>query len=223
MKRKRKSLALSPISRRKFRSRISSWSLRVRRYALLRSTLKSGDVAGVKQAVDYALKGIKLYPLSAAANPPTTRFVDVLGKVFDGTIPYDLSFYETLNRVVQYEPWLPRDKVMVDLLASIGIKKGKPFVPDATTKKILGEAINETHALLSLRYDTVFESYFEGKRWFVPGQPELVATAASFYETPDTCSASIWMGTQRQSGWPFRRSRREDDCRGPTITQGIFS
>jgi len=37
------------------------------------------------------------------------------------------------------------------------------------------------------------------------------------------CSASIWMGTQRQSGWPFRRSRREDDCRGPTITQGIFS
>jgi hypothetical protein len=37
------------------------------------------------------------------------------------------------------------------------------------------------------------------------------------------CSATIWMGTQRQSGWPFRRSRRGDDCRGPTITQGIFS
>ena len=37
------------------------------------------------------------------------------------------------------------------------------------------------------------------------------------------CSATIWMGTQRQSGWPFRRSRREDDCRGPTIRQRIFS
>jgi hypothetical protein len=37
------------------------------------------------------------------------------------------------------------------------------------------------------------------------------------------CSATIWMGTQRQSGWPFRRSRREDDCRGPTITQAIFA
>src|SRR5438876_6036173 len=35
------------------------------------------------------------------------------------------------------------------------------------------------------------------------------------------CSATIWMGTQRQSGWPFRRSRREDDCRGPAITQAI--
>lgn len=154
-------------------------------YALLRSTLKSGDDVGVKQAVDYVLKGVKLYPLSAAANPPATKFVDVLGKLFDATIPYDLRFYESLNRVVQYDPWLPRDKVMVDLLASIGIKKGKPFQPDAATKKILGEAIKETRALLSLRYDTVFEPFFEGRRWFVPGQPELVATAATFYETPD--------------------------------------
>jgi hypothetical protein len=45
------------------------------------------------------------------------------------------------------------------------------------------------------------------------------------YDSPNFlwCSATIWMGTQRQSGWPFRRSRRGDDCRGPAITQGIFS
>jgi FixJ family two-component response regulator len=41
--------------------------------------------------------------------------------------------------------------------------------------------------------------------------------------TNKQCSATIWMGTQRQSGWPFRRSRREDDCRGATITQAIFA
>jgi site-specific recombinase XerC len=35
------------------------------------------------------------------------------------------------------------------------------------------------------------------------------------------CSATIWMRAQRQSGWPFWRSRREDDCRGATITQAI--
>src|ERR1700694_4061439 len=40
---------------------------------------------------------------------------------------------------------------------------------------------------------------------------------------PSICSATIWMRTQRQAGWPFRRSRRDDDCRGPSITQGIFS
>src|SRR5271169_6512801 len=36
------------------------------------------------------------------------------------------------------------------------------------------------------------------------------------------CSATIWMGRQRQSGWPFWRSRRGDDCRGGTITQALF-
>ena len=39
----------------------------------------------------------------------------------------------------------------------------------------------------------------------------------------EICSASIWMETRRQSGWPFWRSRREDDCRGATVTQAIFS
>ncbi len=38
----------------------------------------------------------------------------------------------------------------------------------------------------------------------------------------DACSATIWMGKQRQSGWPFWRSRRRDDCRGATITQAVF-
>jgi hypothetical protein len=35
---------------------------------------------------------------------------------------------------VQIEPWLPRDKVMIDMLKSIGIEKGKPFNPDEKTK-----------------------------------------------------------------------------------------
>ncbi|RWA98352.1 DUF1254 domain-containing protein [Mesorhizobium sp.] len=155
-------------------------------FALLRSVLKSGDAAGVKQAVDYGLAGIKLYPLSQAADPPATRFVDVLGKEFDSTIHYDLSFFESLDRIVQYEPWLPRDKVMVDLLKSIGIEKGKPFDPDANTTEILEAAIAEARAWLDLRYETVFEPYFEGAHWAIPAAPGLVETSATFYETPNT-------------------------------------
>src|SRR5450631_3119354 len=57
----------------------------------------------------------------------------------------------------------------------------------------------------------------------------VIQTAAKIVIEPifeadfEDCSATIWMGTQRQSGWSFRRSRREDDCRGPTITQAIFA
>ena len=34
-------------------------------------------------------------------------------EVFDSTIPYDMRFFRSLGRVVQYEPWLPRDKAMI--------------------------------------------------------------------------------------------------------------
>lgn len=66
----------------------------------------------------------KLYPLSEAATPPPTKFVEVLGTVFDATIPCCVRFFDALNRIVQTEPWLPRDKVMIDMLRSLGIEKG---------------------------------------------------------------------------------------------------
>jgi hypothetical protein len=48
--------------------------------------------------------------------------------------PTACGFFESLHRIVQIEPWLPRDKVMIDMLKSIGIEKGKPFNPDEKTK-----------------------------------------------------------------------------------------
>src|ERR1700733_15248542 len=88
-------------------------------YALLRSILKSGSDADVKAAVAYG-KRIKLYPLSQAANSSETVFIDAIGKVYDSTIPYDLKFFQSLDRFVQREPWLVRDKAMIDQLRSVG-------------------------------------------------------------------------------------------------------
>ncbi len=73
------------------------------------------------KAVAYG-KRVKLYPLSQAANPPPTVFVDAIDVVFDSAIPYDLRFFQSLNGIVQNEPWLERDKAMIDQLKSIGIE-----------------------------------------------------------------------------------------------------
>ena len=75
-------------------------------YALLRSNLKSSSDADIANAVAYG-KRIKVYPLSQAAHPPDTQFIDAIDVVFDATIPYDLRFFQSLDRVVQIEPWLP--------------------------------------------------------------------------------------------------------------------
>ena len=101
-------------------------------YALLRSIIKSRSDADVARGVAYGRR-IRLYPLSQAANPPETVFHDAFGTVFDSTIPYDLRFFQSLDRMVQTEPWLERDKAMIDMLKTIGIEKGKPFDPDDET------------------------------------------------------------------------------------------
>ena len=41
-------------------------------FAILRSNLKSGSEEDIAKAVNYG-KGIKVYPLSQAANPPETK------------------------------------------------------------------------------------------------------------------------------------------------------
>ena len=155
-------------------------------YALLRSIPKSGSEADVARAVAYG-KRIKLYPLSQAAQPPATTFVDVVDIVYDSTIAYDLRFFESLNRIVQAEPWLERDKAMIDPLKSIGIEKGKPFAPDARTRDLLNDAAREAHAWLVARYEASFASPFnEGGHWSLPGSRELLEGQATFFAKPDS-------------------------------------
>jgi len=154
-------------------------------YALLRSIPKSGNGRDVAKAVAYG-KRIRLYPLSQAANPPATTFVDVVDLVYDATITYDVRFFESLDRIVQTEPWLARDKVMIDPLKSIGIEKGKRFNPDPTVREILDRAAREAHAWLVARYEASFSSpYYEGGHWSLPGSHELLDGQATFFANPD--------------------------------------
>ena len=155
-------------------------------FALLRSNLKSGSEADIAKAVAYG-KRIKFYPLSQAANPPPTKFVDSIDVVFDSTIPYDLRFFQTLDRFVQREPWFERDKVMIDQLKTIGIEKGKPFNPDADTQKILNDAAREAHDWLDLKYQGHFATpYNEGSHWALPAESDVLEGLQTNFAKPDT-------------------------------------
>jgi hypothetical protein len=160
-------------------------------YALLRSIPKSGSDVDVTRAVAYG-KRIKLYPLSQAANPLPTLFVDVADIVYDSTIRYDLRFYQSLNRIVQAEPWLERDKAMIDQLKSVGIEKGKPFNPDPRTQNLLNDAAREAHAWLVDRYEASLASpYYEGGHWARPGSRDLLEGQATFFANPDAYPVDI--------------------------------
>jgi hypothetical protein len=153
-------------------------------YALLRSNLASHSDADVAKSVAYG-KRIKVYPLSRAANPPPTAFTDAADVVFDSTIRYDASFFASLDRIVQSEPWLPRDRAMIDMLRSLGIEKGKPFNPDANIKAALETGVREAHAWLEAKYDAGFSPFYPGGRWTVPALPELLAAVQSDFSDPN--------------------------------------
>jgi hypothetical protein len=172
-------------------------------YALVRSNPKSGAEADVARAVAYG-KRMKLYPLSQAANPPPTTYVDAINVVFEANIPYDLRYFESLDRIVQSQPWLTRDKAMIDQLKSIGIEKGKPFHPDARTKEILQQAVKEAHAWLTDKYEHNYfpPPFYEGEQWHAPFSPEVAKGMPTFFSEPNA--------------YPI-------DSRGTAYTLGFFS
>jgi hypothetical protein len=154
-------------------------------YALFRSSLPSHGDADIAKSVAYG-KRIKVYPLSQAANPAATVFTDVKDVIFDSTIRYDESFFGGLNRIVQDEPWLERDRVMIDPLRSLGIEKGKPFAPTTGTRQALLSGIREAQVELEAKYDAGLPTFFEGTHWTVPAIPELIQAAAADFAEPNS-------------------------------------
>src|SRR3954452_10111783 len=155
-------------------------------YALLRSILRSTSDDDVAQALAYGRR-IKLYPLSQAAEPPQTMFVDAIDVVFDATIPYDHTFFEALDRVIQREPWLTRDKAMIDIVKSIGIEKDTPFEPDDTTQKLLDEAAVDSHSWLDAKYEALFSTaFYEGTQWALPTSLAMIGQQQALFADPNS-------------------------------------
>jgi hypothetical protein len=155
-----------------------------RGFVILRSNFRSRSDADINSAVAHG-KRVKLYPLGA--NTDSTVFVDVYDKPFDATIPYDVTFFDALDRFVQAEPWLTRDKVMIEFLKTIGIEKGKPFKPDEKTRRILADAAREAQMAVAMKYEAGFvPPYWEGGHWAVPISKETIEGMQSAFADPNS-------------------------------------
>ncbi|HEY1922997.1 MAG TPA: DUF1254 domain-containing protein [Tepidisphaeraceae bacterium] len=154
-------------------------------YALIRSNLHSHGDDDVAKSIAYG-KTVKVYPLAQASNPAETIFTDAKDVDFDSTIKYDASFFDHLNRIVQTEPWIDRDRAMIDPLKSLGIEKGKPFEPSDATKAQLDSAAKEAGAWLAAKYDAGLPPFFSPtSRWTFPAPPDVVKEAQTGYADPD--------------------------------------
>ena len=102
-----------------------------------RGFLVNGDP---RPSVESVKQHLRVYPLARAADPPPMTFIDVSGEPFNTIAPSDASLFADVAQVVQDEPLEAVDAETRGLLASVGIRKGTPFAPNARMRRTLGEA-----------------------------------------------------------------------------------
>jgi hypothetical protein len=156
-----------------------------------------------KPTVELIKKNIKIYPYSPGgvgtsiatalegevrlgknAVVPATKFVEASGKAFNTIPPSDYGFFEMINENIQQEPAGSYDIELTGQLAAIGIVKGKPFKPDARTKKILTDAAavgSATGRTLNWRFGKAHPDwfYYPNSSW-----GNMLWEGGAFFETP---------------------------------------
>lgn len=155
----------------------------------LRPVPANGGTA--EEAHAYAQQ-MKVYPLADAAAPKPTRFIDGYPKPFHSLPTYDASWFRELAAMVNEEPVRERDKVMLGMLASIGIERGKKFEPDARMQKTLDAAIVDARRIMQKFFETpgkALAPWWQGSQWSA-FSPKTMGLANEFtYETSD----GLWL------------------------------
>ncbi|MGD9031446.1 MAG: DUF1254 domain-containing protein [Desulfobacteraceae bacterium] len=91
-------------------------------------------------ALNYYGKHFKIYPLAKGPRKDA-KYISTSFKGGDTTHPRDVTYFELLDKIVQYEPLSAFTAYELGLLKSLGIEKGKQFSPDARMKKLLAEGV----------------------------------------------------------------------------------
>ena len=155
----------------------------------LRPVPANGGTA--EEAHTYAQQ-MKVYPLADAAAPKPTRFIDGYAKPFHSLPAYDASWFHELAAMVNEEPVRERDKVMLGMLASIGIERGKKFEPDAKMQKTLDAALGDARRIMQKFFETpgkALTPWWQGSQWSA-FSPKTMGLANEFtYETAD----GLWL------------------------------
>jgi hypothetical protein len=146
---------------------------------------------------DAMREKMRIYSYGDEKNAKSVR----LGKLvqtstFVGNAPRGMAYWEVLAKYINEEPVHERDRIMMAMLRSIGIEKGKPFKPTDRQVKILTEATLVGEAMAKAndfaKRDMVLAEYSKKVKWefalvLDPSQEtkyytQLDERAAWFYE-----------------------------------------
>jgi hypothetical protein len=150
---------------------------------------RSVPLPGATAADAYAYsKTLKMYPLADASSPKPTRFVDPSTKRFPSLPFYDLQAFQDIYDIISVEPVRTRDKVMMGMLASIGIEPGKPFHPQGKVKAAMERAVVDAYFYMQERDMKMLNGllYWPDRKWASALSTETTDANGGFqFETAD--------------------------------------
>lgn len=128
---------------------------------------RSIQLGGATPADAFAYsKLLKMYPLSEAANPKP-GFVDITQLPLHTLPYYNIHALQDIHDIISVEPVQPRDKVMMGMLATIGIEPGKPFDPPANLKAAMEKGVVDAYYYMQDLDTKLFASnlYWPDRHW----------------------------------------------------------
>jgi hypothetical protein len=146
------------------------------------------------KAIRELMPGIKTYTWSPKGPGEVMAVRRAGNQKWSQMPPRGMAYWESLNKVVQSEPIMERDRLILAQLRFLGIEKGKPFAPDARQKKLLEEAavVGEAMAKANTSDKRVEPLFWPGTHWKhalvvsvdqrMPNYDQLDERAAWFYE-----------------------------------------
>ena len=161
--------------------------------------------------------------------PVSSRFIKGLDREWSATPPRGLAYWKMLHEIINQEPVREVDKIMMAMLAPLGIEKGKPFAPDERQSKILkeGAALGELFSRNIQTNPRFSEPYWKGTNWyksfdFVTAQEtetmlQLDERTTWFYEAvtssegmvnPKVGMGQVYMTTKRDNNGELLRADR---------------
>jgi len=109
-----------------------------------------------------------IYPYAMHTAPPALRMRKMAHADYDGLTPHGAAYFDLLAQRVREEGGNERDRVMLGMLASIGIEPGKAFTPDVRLQQILERAEQTGRAMvanLEINPRKERRAIFKGTQW----------------------------------------------------------
>jgi hypothetical protein len=150
---------------------------------LLRTLLKDFSSENLQKGKAW-IEQFKIYPLSQAAKPPATKFVDGHDKLIEAIAPFDDTFFDALNIMIQEEPVAEQDLVAMGMLQTIGMEKGKPFKPTKKQRAMLKSAANDAHEEFMDAAVKAVAPYWTGSKWSYLVSAEVIQQTEFTFKYP---------------------------------------